>query len=397
MTGSSNSINQLNQDDSTYSVWEINTLLKDTVAGAPFLQNISVTGEIIGLRPYLKGQQLFFNLSDGKASISCNCYLSILKRISFTPKDSITVKCKGNIIISQKKGTLMFHIYYMEQIGLGPQSLLFNALKKKLASEGIFDISNKKEVPLYPKKVGIITSWNSAAMWDFITILRQHAPQIECLVIPCTVQGSSAVPSVLDALTRAQSQPELDILTIIRGGGSPEDLATFNNEDIVRAIFKSKIPTITGIGHEVDYSLSDYASDHRSETPTAAATFIADATVQSKLKIKNLLANIQIRTKENIDKHHHLFRYQLKLIQQLMNYKVSSTKQHIASLMHQIEANNPIKKMKQGFAMVHSSSNKPIRSVHDTQNNEKIKITLWDGVLMSQIKDIQPLKDPSNP
>ena len=288
------STKKASSDQPNYSVWEINHLLKTTIENAPFLHNINISGEIIQLKPFYAGNQLFFTLSDGKASINCNCFLNVLDRIKFEPRNSVAVRCSGKIILSQRKGNLMFHVHYMEEIGVGDQSILYEKLKKKLAKEGVFNAQHKQMIPKYPAKIGIITSWNSAAMWDFITIINQQAPHIRLMVCPATVQGNQAVPSIINAIKSLNTQKSVEVIAIIRGGGSPEDLASFNNESIVRAIHHSHIPIITGIGHEIDDSLSDKASDKRCETPTAAAKFISEHTQQAKHSIRLTLHSIQV-------------------------------------------------------------------------------------------------------
>ena len=235
-----------------------------------------IQGELSNLARPASGH-IYFSLKDRGAQVRCAMFRAKNALINFDLDNGVEVIARARVGMYEARGEYQLIVEHLEAAGDGMLRLKFEELKRKLAAEGLFDESNKYELPLYPTQIGIITSASGAALHDILTTLRRRNPAIPIVIYPTTVQGESAKYDIVNALELANQRDECDVIILARGGGSLEDLWSFNEEMVVRAIFDSEIPIICGVGHEVDFTLADFAADARAPTPTAAAELSAES------------------------------------------------------------------------------------------------------------------------
>ncbi|NQV38849.1 MAG: exodeoxyribonuclease VII large subunit [Candidatus Marinimicrobia bacterium] len=232
--------------------------------------SIGVRGEISNFKYHSSGH-MYFTLKDQGAEISAVMFRGHNQYLPFRPENGLEVQAFGRITVFEKRGNYQIVIQTMEQAGVGALYQAFEALKRKLSDEGLFDTSQKKPLPKYPKTIGIITSGTGAAVKDILQVLGRRAPHVDVILRPTLVQGPAAAPDIVQAITDMQNHGKADLIIVGRGGGSIEDLWPFNEEKVARKIFESKIPIISAVGHETDTTIADFVSDYRAPTPSAAA------------------------------------------------------------------------------------------------------------------------------
>ena len=232
-------------------------------------QKISVIGEISNFKAHVSGHW-YFSLKDADAVINCTMWKGLNQYVFFTPQDGMKVVVNGSLTVYPPRGSYQLDVRSMKPSGLGELQEAFERLKKKLEAEGLFDERFKKPIPVFPKKIGIVTAIDGAAFKDLVSVAKRRFPIVELIVAPARVQGSGATESIVKGIKLLNEQREVDVIIVSRGGGSIEDLWAFNEEKVARAIFNSKIPIISGIGHEVDFTIADYVADLRAPTPSVA-------------------------------------------------------------------------------------------------------------------------------
>jgi len=258
--------------DEIYSVSDLNSEVKwllDTQFG-----NVWVEGEISNLMRARTGH-MYFSLKDSRSQLRCAMFRNDNRRIQFKPADGQKVLCRGRLGIYEQRGDYQLIVDRMSEVGLGALQQKFEATKKRLHAEGLFDEKHKQPLPAFPRCIGLVTSPTGAALQDALNVLRRRFRCAELIVYPVTVQGDQAVGSIVNMLDIANRRAECDVLMLMRGGGSLEDLWAFNEEAVARAVFTSKLPIICGVGHEVDYSIADMVADVRAPTPSAAAELVS--------------------------------------------------------------------------------------------------------------------------
>lgn len=259
------------------------------------LNRIYLKGEISNFKHHTRGH-MYFTLKDEFSRINAVMFASSANGLSFEPEDGMKVLVEGRITVYEASGNYQIYVTDMQVDGLGSLYIEFEKLKKKLNDEGLFDVKYKKNIPRFPKKIGIITAPTGAAIRDILSTIKRRYPICETILFPTLVQGSGAKESIVDQIKRAQDF-DLDLIICGRGGGSIEDLWAFNEEIVARAIFASKIPIISAVGHEPDFTIADYVADLRAPTPTGAA----EMAVPNMNDINNYLNQIKIRSNESIN------------------------------------------------------------------------------------------------
>ncbi|TVY04458.1 exodeoxyribonuclease VII large subunit [Cohnella terricola] len=252
------------------SIRDINRLIKMKLEGDAGLQNIWLRGEISNFTFHSSGH-MYFTLKDEGARLKCIMFASYNQRLPFAPKDGMKVLARGGISVYERDGQYQFYATAMQPDGIGSLYLAFEQLKRKLEGEGLFRAELKRQIPLYPRTVGVITSPTGAAVRDILITLERRNPGVHVLLYPVSVQGTGAAPSIVKAIQAMNALGEADVLIVGRGGGSLEELWAFNEEAVARAIRASVIPVISAVGHETDFTIADFAADLRAPTPTAAA------------------------------------------------------------------------------------------------------------------------------
>ena len=253
------------------TVKQLNMYVKSLLEGDVHLSSVTLVGELSNFKNHFASGHLYFVLKDNDASIKAVMFKGNALRVNFVPKDGMQVVCRGYISLYERDGQYQFYAESMIPLGQGDIALEFERVKLKLESEGLFDPMYKKMLPVYPLKIGVITSESGAALQDILNISSRRFPMTDIVVFPALVQGISAPQSLINALNKAYLREDISLIIIGRGGGSAEDLSCFNDEALARKIFASPVPVISAVGHETDFTICDLVSDLRAPTPSAAA------------------------------------------------------------------------------------------------------------------------------
>lgn len=255
------------------TVSELTGMIKYLFDSNEILRQVYVRGEISNFKYHLSGH-LYFVLKDERAQIRCVMFKNRTILLPFMPENGMKVIALGYVTVYERNGEYQLYVDDMQPDGIGALYLAYEKLKEKLQKEGLFDVSFKKPIPFLPKKIGIITSLNGAAIRDLLTVIRRRYPNVNILIAPVSVQGKQAVDEICEAIKDLNNVGNLDVIILGRGGGSIEELWTFNEEKVARAIFNSRIPIISAVGHETDYTIADFVADKRAPTPSAAGEMV---------------------------------------------------------------------------------------------------------------------------
>ncbi len=392
-----------------YSVNQLTNYIKMILEQDAALQNIHVRGEISNLRTI--DNHVYFTLKDSFAVIDCVMFSRATYLLDFIPDNGMTVVVSGSIEIYQKRGNYQIVVEEMKKEGKGVLFQQFIILKDKLEKEGLFNPLNKKSIPTYPQKIGIISSLDGAALKDMLKVFNRKIP-IEIFLYPSLVQGEKAVFSIIKGI-RIFNDMNMDVIIIARGGGSLEDLSAFNDELLAREMFTSKIPIVTGIGHETDFTIADFVADVRAATPTAAAELVLidkDVIINRVLQIheklnKHILNIINIYKKEikfieerNIFKkpYRKFHEFEQLLDERLIRLKnIIENKLNIFNKEYQyyktiLESLHIKSVLKRGYTLS-MQNGKIITSVNDLKTNKIMATIFKDGKATSKIKNITPI------
>lgn len=361
---------------------------------------VSVVGELSGFKPHVSGHW-YFNLKDSDALICCTMWRGFNQYVFFTPQDGMKVILNGRITVYPPRGTYQFDVRSIKPAGVGELQAAFEKLKQKLSAEGLFDDENKKTIPQIPVKIGIVTAIDGAALKDMISVAKRRYPLAEIIVAPTKVQGVGAAESIAENINEFNFQKNVDLIIAARGGGSIEDLWAFNEEVVARAIFNSDIPVISGVGHEVDFTIADFVADLRAPTPTAAMelatpdkrdffAFINEFSYNAEQSLLDKTGSLRDRVKRSVTSYG--FRYPIdlvrKYIQQTDNllYKIAQkaerkiliSKSKIELLQKSIDAHDIKRSLKKGFVLVKQDS-KFITRFSKFKADKKSEIIFYDG------------------
>jgi exodeoxyribonuclease VII large subunit len=295
-------------DRRVLTVRELTRYIKMKLESDELLQGVWVQGEISNFTHHTSGH-MYFTLKDKDARIKCVMFASYNQRLPFRPKEGMKVLACGNVSVYERDGQYQFYVVEMQPDGIGSLYLAFEELKRRLEREGLFDPARKRPIPKFPRAVGVITSPTGAAVRDIVTTLGRRMPSVPVVLDPVLVQGKHAAPSIVRAIERMNELGEVDVLIVGRGGGSLEELWAFNEEIVARSIRASRIPVISAVGHETDFTIADFAADLRAATPTAAAELavphhleVRRALHQYELRLRNGLANQAARKRERLQR-----------------------------------------------------------------------------------------------
>lgn len=270
-----------------WTVEQLNTYIKDYLAGASFLNRVTVKGELSNLRVYGGSGHLYFTLKDEKSTIPATMFGGAGK-LKFKPDNGMKVICTGRVAVFVRDGQYRLYADDIQPDGVGALAIAFEQLKQKLAAEGLFDPAHKKKLPKIPFRVGVITAPNGAAVRDMINVTRRRFPAAKILLAPATVQGPNAPGELISALKLLDENKLCDVILIGRGGGSMEDLWCFNDENLARAVYACETPIVSAVGHEIDFTICDFVADLRAPTPSAAAEIAVPDAVELARKFGNV-------------------------------------------------------------------------------------------------------------
>ena len=387
----------------TLSVKQLNLFVKSLIEGDARLNNVFVTGEISNFKNHYQSGHFYFTLKDNDAQIRCVMFRAYACRVPFAVRDGIKVVLRGRVSLYEKDGQYQFYAEEIHEQGLGDISLQFQQIKEKLEKEGMFAEENKRQIPQFPKRIAVITSDTGAAVQDILNITARRYPLCEIMLCPVAVQGENAVPSMLDALERVYALGNCDTIIIGRGGGSIEDLWSFNSEALARKIYESPIPVISAVGHETDFTICDFVADLRAPTPSAAAELaVPDCTeLFSKLNKYNSLLKGALLLKYNSRKAKYDALISKSIISNPLNLTdsrfesvdrlnekmvnafrgiVAKENSRFLSDVSKLDALSPLKVLTRGYAIAEMEG-KAIKSVNDINSGDKFKLRLSDGSL----------------
>src|SRR5690242_19680301 len=282
-----------------YTVAELSFAFKGLLETS--FPDVWVTGEVSNFRAAASGH-CYFTLKDASAQLKAVCFRNQARYLKFRPQDGLAVIARGRMSVYEARGEYQLCVEYLEPAGVGALQLAFEQLRQRLAAEGLFDPARKKPLPLLPRAIGIVTSPSGAAIRDILRVLKRRFPNMSALLYPAAVQGALAAGEIVEGIDYFNQHPLVDVLIVGRGGGSMEDLWPFNEEIVARAIAASKVPVISAVGHETDFTISDFVADLRAPTPSAAAEMVVhrreDFILELANRIRHISQNIRLRTSE---------------------------------------------------------------------------------------------------
>ena len=399
--------NQTNIEQA-WSVSDLTTYIRELFEIDYRLQDVEVSGEISNFTQARSGH-LYFTLKDAGAQLKCVMWRTAAERLRFSPGDGDAVVAAGRISVYEAGGNYQLYATGLQPAGRGDLALAFEQLKERLSDEGLFDPEHKKAIPVVPKKIGIVTSADAAALRDILNVLNRRYPLVSVLIAPTLVQGADAPPQIVRALQWLDGRSDIDTIIVARGGGSVEDLWAFNDERVVRAIFAATHPIITGVGHEVDFTIADFVADQRAPTPSAAA----EIAVPDIEEIRPLLRGLQmaltsefqglvqhkqwqvqslVRTLASLSPQARLDnnRQRVDMLTGRLERSISTRLDRASSQLKIVEAGltavSPQATLDRGYAILRDKDGNLIRSVTSIQNNEQLDVQLSDGQFQVVVK-----------
>lgn len=375
-------------DKQGFSVSEVNQYLKQLLESQSDLHHIPVMGEVSNFKRYASGH-CYFTLKDEKSALKCVMFKSSAVRLSFTPQNGEKVVALGSISVYERDGVYQLYVTAMRRQGIGDLMQAYEALKEKLTKEGLFDESRKKPLPRLPQAIGIITSPSGAAVHDIITVSRRRNKGVKLILYPVKVQGEEAAGEIVRAIDFFHRHHLADLLIVGRGGGSIEDLWAFNEEPVVRAIAASKIPIISAVGHETDFTLSDFAADARAATPSQAA----EIAVIDVAAYRNGIAFYWDKAAKLLEKEIHENAQLADSLQQELTQAMAAeldAKKHRLSLMAaKLSALSPLTVLSRGYSITTTAGHRAVQCVSDVSVGDTIRTTVTDGTISSVVSGIE--------
>ena len=395
-------------EEQIMTVGQLNLFIKDIFGQIPILNNIKIKGEISNFKHHSSGH-MYMSLKDDTGVIRAVMFKNSAISLKFRPENGMQVIASGRVSVYERDGQYQLYINEMEQDGKGNLYEQFEKLKKHLEKEGLFAQSNKKPIPQYPKKIGVITAPTGAAVRDIINILSRRYKAADVCLYPALVQGEGAAESIKTAIEYFNKNNLCDVIIMGRGGGSIEDLWAFNEEVLARAIFASSIPIISAVGHETDFTISDFVADLRAPTPSAAAELAVPSgdELMDKFKsmdarlvsvAKKLLENRRLTLKIYADKQvlkdpiskinekaiylDHLS----KMFENATKVVLEKKKQSLGIIASRLDGLSPLNTLSRGYSVVRDSKGEILRSVSEVSSGDDISITVKDGEVYATVK-----------
>ena len=392
--------------DMAVSVTDLNRYIKNKIADDEYLNNILVKGEISNFKHHYTGH-MYFTLKDENSLIKCIMFKSYAQKLNFEPKDGMKVYILGSVSVFERDGVYQIYAKVMEEDGLGDLYTRYQRLKKELEEKGLFDERHKKKIPMMPKVIGVLTSQTGSVIRDIINVSTRRNPNVYIRLLPVPVQGEGAGEKIAKGIEYMNKNELADVLILARGGGSLEDLWPFNEEIVANSIYNSKIPIISAVGHETDFSISDFVADLRAPTPSSAA----ELAVPDVYEVKQKINTYQNRLKMSLTKKLEIMklRYEkcmsssvfkdptrkinenyikidtyVKQLENLINKVKEKNKNKYIELVSKLDTLSPLKTLTRGYSIVEKDG-KSIKSILELQKDDEISIRLNDGKKQAKI------------
>lgn len=394
--------------EQTLTVSQLNLFIKDILGQIPILNNIKIKGEISNFKHHSSGH-MYMSLKDENGVLRAVMFRANAMSLTFRPENGMQVIAEGRVSVYERDGQYQLYINSMEQDGKGNLYEQFEKLKAKLQKEGLFDQNAKKPIPRYPKRIGVITAPTGAAVRDIINILSRRFKAADICLCPALVQGDGAAESIKKAIEYFNSEHLADVLIVGRGGGSIEDLWAFNEEVVARAIFDSKIPIISAVGHETDFTIADFVADLRAPTPSAAAELAVpsgeellekfqNAEIRLQNSVRKILENRRLKLKmyaENrvlrdpvskISEKGIYLDHLSKLFENSVSNILTKKQQELGVAASKLDSLSPLATLNRGYSVTKNLQGDVIKSTLQVKSGEDICITLRDGQLEAVVK-----------
>ncbi len=409
---------EVTAEPAIFSVSELATQIKDQLRG--HFGTFSVRGEICDFKGVHRNGHLYCGLKDENAQIRLVMWRGALQKLAFEIKQGLEVIVSGKLDFYGASGSLQISAERIEPLGIGALQLRFEQLKEKLQKEGLFDTARKRALPSVAWRLGIVTGKSTAALQDMLRILRQRFPITEVFLFPATVQGRGAPQEIVAALSRANNYSAsrslpLDVVIVGRGGGSYEDLFCFNDEDLVRALVASKIPTVSAVGHEIDFTIADFVADRRAATPSHAIQEVVPDALQwldrlrdtedrlrerledkisdLRLKLDHLYDRlIQAAPQKRLEFQREVLRGLVQRLQSRIALVLQTRRAQLATLSATLDAISPLRSFDRGWSLVSSPQGKLLQSIAGVELGDELEISLKDGNLGAKVTKKAPLK-----
>ena len=396
----------MNYENMAVSVTELNRYIKEKIAGDEALSNIIVKGEISNFKNHYTGH-MYFTLKDENSLIKCIMFKTYAQQLNFMPKDGMKVFVLGGVSVFERDGIYQIYVKAMQEDGIGALYRKYEELKKDLETKGLFGQEHKQKIPKMPKVIGVLTSQTGSVIRDIINVSTRRNPNVYIRLLPVPVQGEDAASKIVKGIKKMNEENLADVLILARGGGSLEDLWPFNEEEVAYAIYESKIPIISAVGHETDFTIADFVADLRAPTPSAAA----ELAVPDIYEITQKIASFQNRLRLSLNKKLEIMklRYekcmssavfkdptrmisdyylkvdsQIKRLEKVIENKKQTEKEKYVKLVSKLDALSPLKTLTRGYSII-ESDNKIVKSVNDLHKGQNIEIRLVDGKKEAQV------------
>jgi exodeoxyribonuclease VII large subunit len=388
-------------------VSQLNRLLRELIENEQLLQNIWIAGEISNFTRATSGH-LYFTLKDQSASLKCAIWKGNAMRLRMNLRDGMSVEAHGAVSIYEARGECQLIVDALRLAGEGTLFQEFLRRKALLESEGLFDLSRKLPVPSAPLRIGVVTSPSGAALQDILNTLTRRYPLAEVILSPASVQGEKAPQEIIAALRRLTSRNPPDVIILARGGGSLEDLWAFNDEGVVRAVSESPVPIVTGVGHETDYTLCDFAADLRAPTPTAAAELVSPDIADLRIQLANQAESLSLIMGAFLDRQEDLLSSRLSFLrresprariendsrrldelttrwQAACRHSDQFRREKYQNLFGRLGSLNPASVLKRGYAVIRVEDGSSIRSIRQVVNGQHLEVEVTDGTFDVQV------------
>lgn len=392
-----------------FTVGQINRYIRNLLENDFILSSLLVKGEISNFKAHSSGH-LYFTLKDASGALSCVMFRQDAAGLPFEPENGMQVVVYGHISLYEKTGQYQLYAEFMEPLGIGALQVAFEQLKEKLAAEGLFDGDFKREIPKNPSCIAVITSPTGAAVRDILQIVKRRDPNVKVAIFPTLVQGEQAAADIVRSLKLVNEWGKADVIILGRGGGSMEDLWCFNDENVARAVFASEIPVISAVGHETDFTITDFVADMRAPTPSAAAELATtplaerrEAFHRLELRLERDVSALLTSCRRRLDllKSRPVMERPLERIYRTM-MDVEETQQrldkemtnrlmqraeHWQYLTNRLEAASPLAVMSRGYVMAVTSSGNLLTSAKQAEVGDRVTLHLQDGKIETNIQE----------
>ena len=394
-----------------FTVSQLNEYASTLLSQDSVLAQLCVKGEISGYKRYPSGHS-YFQLKDEQASVSCVMFRGNAMHIDFVPENGMKVLAFGHASIYKNDGKFQFYISFMQEDGLGELYKEFEKRKQRMAEEGLFDESHKKPIPYLPRRIGVVTSPKGAVIQDIINVLTRRYPNFNLLIAPSSVQGKDAPSELIAGLQKLDARDDIDVIIIARGGGSMEDLWCFNDEALGRAIFASKKPVISAVGHETDFTICDFCADLRAPTPSAAAELVMPNKSEVIARLENMKRDLAISSShfikmkqhklETLTKHRAMVTPKFLLEREMqrldllharlddrMKDELQNRRGAFATDVARLTALDPMAVLLRGYARATDSNGNSVDSIKCVNIDDEIAVTVADGLIHASVTSVE--------